>query len=150
MVEFSFSVDEYDIPPDFRRNADRLFQHVEAHSSDYRALLAVEHAEVSQYGFAYLNSSEWAALEHDKRAIITAWIAASGDAELQLSLSTWFALVRQREVAMINNIYAYAKTSPFTQGVFLVGAAHWTALAEIVADSSDADRYSFEWDFLRG
>lgn len=59
MAEFSFSVDEYDIPPDFRRNADRLFQHAEAHSSVYRALLAVEHVEVSQHGFAYFNRSEW-------------------------------------------------------------------------------------------
>lgn len=143
-------VDEYDVPPDFRRNADRLFQHVETQSSDYRALLAVEHAEISRYGFAYLNSSEWAALEHDKRAVMTASIAASGDTELQQSLSTWFALVRQREVAMVSNIYAYAKTSPFTQGVFLVGAAHRAGLAEIVADSSDADRHSMEWDFVRG
>lgn len=139
-------VDAYELPPEFRQDIDRLFDYVVAHSPEYRSLQCVGDEEAFQYGFAYLNSPPWAALRQRLQALVEDTIAESGDADLQQILTTWTTLVRQREVAMVDNIYAYAREHIFKAGVFLVGAAHISAIANIISTRPVADQGLIVWD----
>ena len=140
-------VDAYELPPEFRQDIDRLFDYVVAHSPEYRSLQCVGDEEAFQYGFAYLNSPPWAALSQRLLVVAEDTIAESGDVNLQRILTTWTTLVRQREVAMVDNIYAYAREHVFASGVFLVGAAHISAIADIISTRAVADQCLITWSF---
>lgn len=140
-------VDAYELPPEFRQDVDRLFDYVLAHSPEYRRLQRIGDEEVFQYGFAYLNSPPWGALCQRLQVLLEDTIAESGDSDLQKTLTTWTTLVRQREVAMVDNIYAYTREHIFKAGVFLVGAAHISAIANIISTRPVSDQGLIVWDF---
>lgn len=140
-------VDSYDLPPEFRQDVDRLFDYVIAHSPEYPRLQRIGDEEAFQYGFAYLNSPPWVALCQRLQVVLEDTIAESGDSDLQKILTTWTTLVRQREVAMVDNIYAYTREHIFKAGVFLVGAAHISAIANIISTRPASDQGLIVWDF---
>lgn len=140
-------VDAFELPPGFANDSDRLFDYVIARSPEYRSLQRVADEETNQFGFAYLNSPPWSALSQRMQAVMEDTIAQSGDAALEQIITTWNTLVRKREVAMVDNIYAFARENSFTGGVFLVGAAHRSAIADIIAARSVVDQGLIAWDF---
>lgn len=143
-------VEDYELPADFGADANRLLEYVNRHSPEYRALQRVVDEEAYQYGFAYLNSPSCAALHRRQQALMEHTVALSGDAALQQILNTWTALMRQREMAMVDTIYAFARAQSFIAGVFLVGAAHTSAIGELIAARPVADQALIAWEFGSG
>lgn len=140
-------VDDYeDITQDFHAESTSMFEYVASNSREYRALLNVENQEIFHYGYLYLNSTEWEALNRKIETIMEQTVTQSGDADLQQFFSNWKDRVRNRTTSMVENIYAFARINPFTNGVFLVGAAHKSNVVAEITNRPPADAALVDWN----
>lgn len=138
-------VDDYIIPDDFGEAHLSLFKYAGTHSREYRELMQVEEEEISNFGFPYLNSQEWEALNKRVRELFEEVISQSGDDLLMQRLATWNDLIRKREVSMVEKIHAYARKNRFTKGVFIVGAAHKSAIVELINKHQQTGMAHIDW-----
>jgi len=143
-------VDDYQLPTGFRVDADRMFDHVIAHSPEYRSLQRVADEEAYEHGFAYLNSPGWAALHKRQQALMQKTVEQSGNVTIQQALISWNTLIHKRELTMVDSVYAFARVNAFTTGVLLVGAAHTASIAEIINTRPVADKDVITWDLCIG
>lgn len=123
-------VDDYEMPESFGRNMWSLDQFVESRSREYYAALDAIFQMTSEFGFRYLNSPDYVA--HIKRSdqLFEETVCKCGSDDQKELLSMFNAQLRRRENAMMENVYGFCRTSTFTEGVFLVGAAHMSFIVE--------------------
>lgn len=139
-------VDEYSVPENFRRDIDILFDYVESNDIGYRALIAERDWKTDQLGYRYLNSPEFEAISKRSRESLENTIALSGSDGLKKILSTWNGQLQRRENSMLENIYAFCRTSPFKEGVFLVGAEHVSSIMEGIENRIKRDANLVGWN----
>ena len=138
-------VDEFVIPESLPRDMGSLFDYVESHSIEYRALIAERDQKTHQHGFRYLNSQEFEALSKRSRESFEKTIALSGSEGLKKILSTWNELLRRRENSMLENIHDFCRKSSFTEGVFLVGAGHMSSIVEDIESRKNTEADIVDW-----
>jgi hypothetical protein len=138
-------VDAFQAPATLRRDVDALFERAES-NVEYVALLNEKSQKTFQEGFPYLNSPEFEWLSNRSRVMFERVVAASGDEHLKRTLSTWNDLLRQREEAMLENIYAFCRTNLFTNGTFLIGAEHLPAMAKRIDACLKAEANIVNWE----
>jgi hypothetical protein len=121
-------VDDYEVPPNRLATLAAafapVFRYVEQTSDDYRALKDLSDYESFMYGFEYLNSSTFEALNARLEGIEDQVVSQSHDEALVRALKEWRSLNDLREQEMVGNIYRYSRELALDRGVFLVGAAH--------------------------
>src|SRR5277367_647910 len=61
------------------------------------------------------------------------------------ALATWRQVMQGRENLIVDNIYRYCRENIFDTGVFLVGAAHRSGIANAIEELSHADAELIEW-----
>jgi hypothetical protein len=66
------------------------------------------------------------------------------------ALLWWRQVTRKREVEMIRNIYSHCRKTAFSNGVFLVGAAHRTGIAKHIENFSGREPNLIAWNFYEG
>ena len=134
-------VDDFVIPEGFRRDLDILFDYVESNNIEYSELIAERDQKTHHLGFRYLNSPEFKALSKNVCESFEKFIAKSGRDDLKKSLLTWNDMMRRRENSMLKNIYDFCRNSPFTEGMFLVGAGHMSSVCENISIKTCCCRY---------
>ena len=117
-------VDDVERPESFGRDAFAISDFVVANSDEYKELDNVKNRDEFQYGFEYINSPTFSKLLRKLAEISEETIEKKGDDYLKQSLVVWNEINHKREIAMVNNIYAFCRNHEFNRGVFLVGAAH--------------------------
>ena len=143
-------VDEYIIPSNFRSEVDVLFDCVERNGIEYRALVAERAQKAHLLGFGYLNSPQFAALAKRIREALEATIVGSRRDDLNRVLSTWNGELRRRDESMLDNIYAFCRTSSFAEGVFLVGAGHMSSIIDGVERRMKTEATPVAWNTWTG
>ena len=140
-------VDDYEMPTNFRELADSLFDYIENSSEEYQTLLEQRHHLIHFNGFTCLNSPAFAELifflrmsEIEKEAIRDAKIP-----DLTRALASWRQIMAGRDRAMVENIYRYCRENEFSQGVFLVGAAHRRGVGEAIQTVASSESDSIAW-----
>ena len=113
---------------EFKRDLDIALARVAGASPEYRWLNQEKNKSVYEYGFAYLNSVVFARLSARMTEIEDEIIGGTDDQDLIRVLERWRHIIRQREHAMVRNIYEHCRKNVFDTGVFLVGAAHKMAI----------------------
>lgn len=142
-------VDRYDIPDDrlaeTKREFDCVLDYAEQNSREYQLLNEENDRSVFQYGFSYLNSADFEAVSTRMSEIEDKTINESGNQGLIRALDRWRHLLQGREVAVVDNIYAYCRECVFDTGLFLVGAAHKTAIVKAIEKHSSAEADLVDW-----
>ena len=139
-------VDDFVIPEGFPRDMGILFDYVESNNIEYRALVAERDQKTYHLGFRYLNSPEFETLSKRSRESFEKAIALSGSDGLKKILSTWNDLLRRREDSMLANIYDFSRKNLFTEGVFLVGAAHMSSIVEDIQSRMKTEANLVDWN----
>ena len=141
-------VDRYDdIPANFVAETQRVFDCVKLTSQEYLVLNEEDYNSVYQYGFEYLNSSACATMMAGLSEIEEKTIIETRDAELIRGLERWRDAIQRREREMIGNIYEYCRENVFDTGVFLVGAAHKTAIVKEIEKHASTKAVLVNWNF---
>ena len=140
-------VDRYDIPANFVAETQRVFDCVKQTSQEYLVLNEEHYNSVYRYGFEYLNSSACATMMARLSEIEEKTIIGTHDAELIRGLERWRDAIQRREREMIGNIYEYCRENVFDTGVFLVGAAHKTAIVKEIEKHASTKAVLVNWNF---
>jgi hypothetical protein len=142
-------VDDVEVPPDhlatLAAELAPVFRYVEQASDDYRALKDLGDHDSFMYGFEYLNSRAFAALNARLEGIEDQVIGQSLNEPLIRALKEWRLLHELREQGMVSNIYRYSREMAFDRGVFLVGAAHKHGVLKKAALAAVADAVPIAW-----
>ena len=133
------------MPPNFRALTDSVLDFVEQASHEYRLLHDQRDNAAQLNGFTYLNSAAFANLMSRISAIEEETINSAGNPDFVRALATWRQVMQGREKAMVDNIYRYCRENIFDTGVFLVGAAHRSGIANAIEELSHADAELIEW-----
>jgi hypothetical protein len=140
-------VDRYAIPANFVAETQRVFDCVKQTSQEYLVLDEEHSNTVYRYGFEYLNSSACATVMARLSEIEEKTIIGTRDAELIRGLERWRDAIQRREREMIGNIYEYCRENVFDTGVFLVGAAHKTAIVKEIETHVSTKAVLVNWNF---
>jgi hypothetical protein len=131
----------------FLRNNEYLFKTIERRSPGYRRLMEVYSQEVRENGFVYLNSercsAHWCKVREAARAAIDE-LAYPSLTELY---ELWIGTNERREKHMIKSIDDHCTKTTFSNGVFLVGAAHRQSLIDKSREQRGTDSCTIRWDF---
>ena len=140
-------VDVHELPEDFWPNNQRLHERVEALSSEYRMLMDQNAQHIARHGFAYLNSrfvvEFWSKLD----AIMDEVVDKTGEEELQRALQVRKDVNEHRETEMMKNIQKHSEAHEFNTGMFLVGAAHGSAIIENSSNPALTNPAVIAWHF---
>jgi hypothetical protein len=132
----------------FFRNAQILFEWIERRSQGYRRLIDSHSANISAYGFAYLNSEDcsklWSAVYEEMLSTIN----HIGDIKHLELYRLWRETIARRDSGMMDNILQYCRSKPFDRGVFLIGAAHRQSVIDKAREQSAP--HSVRWEFPVG
>src|SRR5262249_55822863 len=132
-------VDRYDMPENLFAETQRVFDCVAQTSQEYLTLTEEHDSRVYRYGFKYLNSVACATMMARLSEIEEKTIIGTRDQRLIRGLEEWRQAIRRRELAMIGNIYEYCRENVFDIGVFVVGAAHKTAIVKEVEKNASTE-----------
>jgi hypothetical protein len=145
-------VDDYEMPPARLSALEAalapVFRYVELTSDDYRALKDMSDYESFMYGFEYLNSSTFEALNARLEKIEDQVVSQSHDEALVRALKEWRSLLELREQGMVGNIYRYSREPGFDRAVFIVGAAHKRGVFSKAAIAGVANAVPITWSGL--
>lgn len=139
-------VDDYLVPDSFRREMATLDEYVESNNAEYSALMDEISQKKSFFGFRFLNSPEFEALNKRANESFESTIAMSGNEDLKKGLSMWNDQIRRRDASMVENIYGFCRKNSFAEGVFLVGAAHLSSIVEDVASRIKREASLVDWN----
>lgn len=140
------AVDSYEFNPEFHASIDRLFDYVESNSYEYLAASSRVSRMSWEYGFSFLNSQEFIELAAHKQAIFNQIINMSGNSQLIRGLSEWNRSLRERESAMVENIYSFCRESNFQKGLFMIGAEHLPFISKKVFDQTRREHNDITWN----
>jgi hypothetical protein len=140
-------VDVYEVPEDFWAKNERLFQKVEAVSTEYKMLMDRNSQHVKRYGFAYLNSKYCIDFWSNLNELMKLELAKIGDEELLRSYEYWKDINEHREQEWMKNIQKYSEEHEFNKGIFLVGSAHRRSIMEKSAHLSLGNSVTLDWNF---
>jgi hypothetical protein len=138
-------VDDYKVPESFGRNMRSLEHFVESRSRDYCAVMDDIHQMESEFGFRCLNSPNHIAQIKKSDQLFKETVYKYGSEDLKKLLSMWDEQVRSRENSMLDNVYGFCRTSTFTDGVFLVGAAHMPSIIEGIESRMKQESSLVDW-----
>ncbi len=138
-------VDYHDIPKGFFEDNRRMHKKVEAISADYRRLIDNHSIYVGMYGFRYLNSDYCSNLFDDLDSSIRVAIQEIDDKSLTQVHDSWNGMKKRRELEMIKNIRTYSREHKYDLGVFFIGAAHRSAIIQIVQNKNESE--GVHWNF---
>ena len=99
------------------------------------------------YGFAYLNSDHCSKLLSQLHEATLTTIAELGDHRLAEHYNLRQNTNELRDKAMMTNIENYCRTTSFSIGAFLVGAAHRQSIIALSRNRPGADSFAIQWDF---
>ena len=145
-----FPVDAYTIPDRFRDDQCRLDDHVFCHSEACGAQYDEIQELTARLGFPYLNSPGFLAQFSRFEQLFEAAVLDQANEDMCALLASWNQQVRQRDTAMLDNIYKVCREEPFSNGVFLVGAAHMTGIVEGIRRRTGAEADLVEWTQWKG
>jgi hypothetical protein len=124
-----------------------LFKTIERRSAQYCQLVDEYRQEVRAHGFAYLNSercsTHWSKVREATRAAIEELAYPS----LTVLYELWVGTNERRERHMMKSIDDYCRKTTFSEGVFLVGAAHRQSLIDKSRERRGTDSRTIRWDF---
>lgn len=131
----TYSVDV--VPVDLPKPEESFFQDyrevsraIERTSPEFRRLVDLNTDRTSREGFGYLNSEDYIGASeaiHREELETIEYMRRLDLADIYAQVCD---LMDQRDLEMIRQIREYCATTPFTHGVFLVGAAHRRSLIE--------------------
>ena len=139
-------IDSFVMPENFRRDAYIMEDYVNSKNIEYRELMTEINQKIHQFGYPYLNGSEFEAASNKERELFEKTIAMSGDDTLVKTLMTWNDLIRKREDSMVENVYDFCRKSSFIEGVFLVGAAHKSSIVSNIEGRINAEPNLIHWN----
>lgn len=119
-------------------------------SQEYLELMERESDCVRQQGFRYLNSAAFAKMSARMMELEEETVNLTGDEHLINWLGRLRQLMQGREAEMVRRIYGYCAENVFDAGVFLVGAAHKTAIIKEIEKraSTEADLISWSLKYI--
>lgn len=129
---------------------NQVFQLVEAASHEYCELRKMGVSSVHRDGFRYLNSERYATLNERLSEIEDEVVHRLGDSRLIRRLQWWRRLTDARESDMLGNIYAHCANITVSNGVFLLGAAHRTGIAQKIVEHCSKEPGVIDWAFYDG
>ena len=115
------------------------------HSPEYRQLMDWDSAQVSSYGFAYLNSEHCSALWANVNSEMLRAIERIKDSRLSAIYDSWRDSLDVREEHMTKNIRTYCREHDFGKSAFLVGAAHRQPLIDKSGEQAVDDSTRIHW-----
>lgn len=134
---------------EFKRQVDTLFDSIEEASPEYNGLRQLNSRYVSAHGFAYLNSAcsrtLWSAIQQAMRTTVE----RLGDRRLHELYAIWTHANDLREAAFMKGVEDYARQTPFSVGVLLVGLAHGQSIIDLSRSEPGAGSSTIQWDFAR-
>ena len=123
-----------------------LFDSIEEASPEYNGLRQLNSRYVSAQGFAYLNSASsrtlWSAIQQAMRTTIE----RLGDRRLHELYARWTHANDLREAAFMKGVEDYARQTPFSIGVLLVGLAHGQSIIDLSRSKPGAASSTIQWD----
>ena len=124
-----------------------LFKTIERRSPEYCRLVDEYSQEVRAHGFAYLNSERCSTHWSKVREAELAAIEELAYPRLTELYERWIGTNELREKHMMKSIEDYCRKTTFSNGVFLVGAAHRQSLIDKSREQRGADSSTIQWDF---
>jgi hypothetical protein len=144
-------VDKYDLPTnlllELKREVDRVFDCVIQISQEYEQLNLENDKNVCRDGFKYLNSVDCERMMARIAEVEENTIVGTSNQELIAGFARWRSLTQRRELEMVRNIYTYCGEKLFETGVFVVGAAHKTAIVREIERYSGSKADLINWKF---
>jgi hypothetical protein len=123
-------VDDYEIPESFGPYMCALDDFVKSRSDEYCDIMNDIHQKQFEFGFIYLNSSEFISRIRESEYIYRKIVSEHGNNLAKRKLSDWDAQILKRDASMLENIYRFCQQTDFTEGVFLVGAGHMASIMD--------------------
>jgi len=131
----------------FMSGNEYLFKTIERRSPEYCGLVDEDGEEVRAHGFAYLNSERSSTRWSKVREAALSAIEELAYPSLTELYERWIGTHELREKHMMKSIEAYCRKTTFSNGVFLVGAAHRQSLIDKSREQRGADSSTILWDF---
>jgi len=123
-------VDDWEAPENFGPHIRALDEFVESRSPEYCTTMDDIHRMQAESGFRYLNSQDFISHISKSEQLYKETVSKYGNDLAKSNLATWNDLMCKRDRSMLENIYAFCQETDFKDGVFLVGAAHISAIAD--------------------
>ena len=138
-------VDAFEMPSELRRDADALFDYVERASGEFVSL--VQQMDVAPLrGYAAINCAEFEEVVRKHEDAMTAAARSSRSPVVMGWYARWMSQLRQRESAMVSNIYSFCESRPKCRGVFLIGVAHLSSLVQCIEASIHGYTQTIQWE----
>src|ERR1043166_5752068 len=131
----------------FLGDNEYLFKTIERRSPEYCRLVDEDSQEVREHGFAYLNSERCGTIGSKVHEAARAAIEELAYPRLSELYERWIGFNQRREKHMMKSIEDYCRKTTFSNGVFLVGAAHRQSLIGKSREQRGADSSVIQWDF---
>jgi len=131
----------------FIRDNEYLFKTIERRSPEYCRLVDEYSQEVRAHGFAYLNSERCSTHWSKVREAALSAIEELAYPRLTELYERWIGTNELREKHMMKSIEDYCRKTTFSNGVFVVGAAHRQSLIDKSREQRGADSSTIQWDF---
>jgi hypothetical protein len=132
--------------PEFFSNNEYLFKIIERRSPEYCRLIDCYRHSVETDGFAYLNSQHCSTLWSKVHEAVLTAIEELADGKLAELYALWVGTNELRDKHMMKSIENYCRNTTFSNGLFLVGAAHRQSLIDISREQRGADSRTIHWD----
>jgi len=131
----------------FMGDNEYLFKTIQRRSPEYGRLVDEYSQEVRAHGFAYLNSERCSTHWSKVREAALSAIEELAYPRLAELYERWIGTHELREKHMMKCIEDYCRKTTFSNGVFLVGAAHRQSLIDKSREQRGADSSTILWDF---
>lgn len=123
-------VDDYEMPEDFGPHMRALEEFVASKSDAYVDAMEDIFRRQFESGFSYLNSSEFISNCRESERLYQETVDRFGNDLAKSKLTEWNDRLRIRDTSMLESIYSFCRQTDFTEGVFLVGAAHISSIMD--------------------
>ena len=146
-------VDSNNIPSDdFFRQYGHLLSKVgcrnDVNGFKYRNLMDLDKDFIFKYGFNYLNSEKYSAINTEIYNTIEATLELLQNERLNTIFNNWKNTNSERESHMLNSIYDYSQANNFSQAIFLIGSAHRQSIINKISDFQESKPIKLNWQFL--
>lgn len=145
-----FPVDDYEMPEGFGSHMHALNELVESRSVAYCEVLDKISQKKFEFGFGYLNSSEFVSSFKESERIFLETVTKHCNDMAKCKLSQWNDQIRKRDAAMLENIYRFCQRTDFMEGVFLVGAGHISSIMVGIEQCMKDPTNFVTWRFWNG
>lgn len=140
-------VDDYEIPEFFKSEMLALDDLVYSSSYAYCDAMEEIHRKQFEFGYNYLNSSEFVSDFEKSERLYRETVFRDGNDLARRKLSEWNDQISKRESSMLGNVYRFCQQTDFMEGVFLVGAAHISSLIDGIERSKKDQPTLVSWRF---